>query len=232
MNLCRMFSALSLTDLPCSLQQISSLKDCMLILFDFLPTPKPRSVIETLRNKPAEETPANPKWIWLLFFQRQTSIPFDAGGASRGSGLLSAPAVGAGDQERTSVCFKRVPGGFLSPCEVTSKSTAGCWSCGAADGLAPRASSTTFLPVFLSPVLESNMSFIYCTIKGPTCGNGPLVGWSEDATRQDPVSSRPQGPFLDSHLVAFPSSQRTSPPAPSSPLLPWEFGQEVCAVQG
>ena len=90
----------------------------MISLFDFLPTPKPRSVIETLRNKP--------KLTMIAVFQRQTSIPFGAGGASRAYGLLSAPAAGAGEQERTSVCFKRVPGGFLSPREVTSKSAAGC----------------------------------------------------------------------------------------------------------
>ena len=72
-----------------------------------------------------------------LFFPRQTSIPFDAGGAPRGSGILSAPAAGAGEQEKTSVCFKHVPGGFLSPAyEVTSKSAVrvlilwGCrWPC-------------------------------------------------------------------------------------------------------
>ena len=72
-----------------------------------------------------------------LFFPRQTSIPFDAEGAPRGSGILSAPAAGAGEQEKTSVCFKHVPGGFLSPAyEVTSKSAVrvlilwGCrWPC-------------------------------------------------------------------------------------------------------
>ena len=35
----------------------------------------------------------------------------------------------------------------------------------------------------------SNVSFIYCAIKGPTCGGKPLARWPGKATSQDPVSS-------------------------------------------
>ena len=45
-----MFSALSLTDLPRSLQHISPLNDGILSLFDFLPTPKWRSITEIVRT--------------------------------------------------------------------------------------------------------------------------------------------------------------------------------------
>lgn len=43
---------------------------------------------------------------------------------------------------------------------------------------------------------ESNVSFIYSAIKGPTCGGKPLAGWPGKAARQDLVSSCSQrAPF-------------------------------------